>query len=147
MTRMSKVAYWMGIVDALKARGTCPRRQTSALIVDNDNHIVSTGYNGPPKGMPHCIDDPCEGVGDESGDSSRCVAVHAEANAILQASERIRYASIMYCSTQPCFECSKLIAQTRIGLVIYGEPYPDPRGENVLQKCNITSIRYVTGEE
>jgi dCMP deaminase len=118
--------YYMRILNEVATRATCPRRKVAAIIVDERNRILSTGYNGVPQGMPHCTDTPCPGVEDISGDSSRCYAVHAEANALLNCLDLTR-ASAIYCTTLPCFECSKLIANTPIRKVYYQQDYSDHR--------------------
>lgn len=137
--RLDTDEYWLGLVIQTKLRGTCPRRQCSAIIVDDENHIVSSGYNGTPKNLKHCIDTPCPGVGDTPGQYQNCIAVHAEANALLQAGDRLRFAKTIYCSTQPCFDCSKLICQTNIRRVVYMETYADTRGAILLEQAGITS--------
>jgi dCMP deaminase len=135
--RPNKDHYWLGLLTNLKERGTCPRRQTAALIVDDDNHIISTGYNGPPKGFRHCTDWPCLGAADPPGDSSRCFALHAEQNALLQAGDRLRFAETMYCTTLPCFTCAKLICNTSIKRVIYQEDYKDQMGKLIMGYADI----------
>ncbi len=125
-------AYYASMLKLVASRSTCPRRQVGAIIVDHNGHVVSTGYNGVPSGYPHCIDVPCPGRSDESGNTARCYAVHAEANALLQASS-LEFAHTIYCSTQPCFECCKLIANTGIVNVYYLESYPDTRGIEMLK--------------
>lgn len=136
-SRPSKDKYWIDILCGIAARGTCPRRQSSALIVDEDNHLLSSGYNGSPKNIDHCIESPCEGVDDKSGDSSRCIAVHAEQNAIIQAGDRLRFATKMYTLTYPCFVCAKLICQTYIKEIVYVLDYPDDRSKSLLKKADI----------
>lgn len=129
--RPNLAQYYASMLNLVASRSTCPRRQVGAIITDYDGKVVSTGYNGVPSGYPHCIDVPCPGRSDESGNTARCYAVHAEANAILQA-HTLEFAHTIYCSTQPCFECCKLLANTGIMNIFYLEPYPDTRGTEML---------------
>src|SRR5574339_726801 len=121
--RLSKNQYFLQMLELITARSTCVRRRVGAIITDRDGHVLSTGYNGTPRGLAHCIDFPCAGSKDESGNTSRCESVHAEANAILQCS-RLDLAKKIYTSCSPCFECAKLIANTYIDEVITLEIYP-----------------------
>lgn len=123
--------YFMAMLKLVASRSTCVRRQVGAIITDDAGRVLSTGYNGVPSGFPHCIDAPCLGANDEKGDSSRCLSVHAEANALLQCT-RLDLARWMYCSCSPCFTCAKLICNTPINRVIYGEEYADQMGLRVL---------------
>jgi dCMP deaminase len=106
----------------VSARSTCIRRQVGAIIIDGDNLLLSSGYNGVPQGFDHCLDKPCAGAKDESGDSRRCLAVHAEANAIIHC-HRIDLARTIYTTCAPCFECAKLICNTPIRRVVSLQPY------------------------
>lgn len=138
--RLSKDEYFLAMLRLVAARGTCPRRQVGAIIATYSGQVVSTGYNGPPREHPHCISEPCPGVGQEPGDSSKCEAVHAEQNAILQAGDRLKEAYTLYVSCTPCFTCAKMIANTCIKRVVVLEPYADPRGESVFAKSGIELI-------
>lgn len=113
------------------SRSTCMRRQVACIITDGYGKILSTGYNGVPSGINHCIDFPCRGYGDEPGNSSRCEAVHAEQNAIIQCAD-ISRAYWMYCSTSPCFTCAKMILNTPIRGIFYGETYADQTGLDII---------------
>ena len=119
--------YFMNIARQAATRATCDRKHVGAVIV-RDRTILSTGYNGSIRGMPHC---------DEIGhmiENTHCVAtVHAEANAIIQAAKngvRIDGAEI-YTTASPCWNCFKLIANAGIGAIYYGEFYRDERSIEV----------------
>lgn len=135
--RPSRDQYWLNLLTGVASRSTCPRRHTSAIIVDEDNHLLASGYNGSPRGVAHCTTHPCEGINDQSGDSSRCIAVHAEQNAILQAGDRLRFAAKMYTLTFPCFVCAKLICQTPIKHLVFVQDYEDPRSHSLFAKSSI----------
>ena len=113
----------MDIATQVATRATCDRKHVGAVVV-RDRTILSTGYNGSIRGMPHC---------DEVGhmmENGHCIAtVHAEANAILQAAKngvRIDGASL-YTTASPCWPCFKLIANSGCVRIVYGEFYRDPR--------------------
>ncbi len=121
--RSSWDEYFMGIARQVASRATCDRKHVGALLV-RDRTILSTGYNGSLRGLPHC---------DEVGhmmENGHCVAtVHAEANAIIQAAKngvRIDGAA-MYTSASPCWSCFKLIANAGCVRIVYGEFYRDQR--------------------
>ena len=104
-------------------RATCRRRSVGAILVDEDSHILATGYNGVARGMPHCLDSPCPGVLSRSGEGlDTCEAIHAEQNALLQCREPNRIVTI-YVTTAPCATCSKLLLATNCQRIVYVEPY------------------------
>lgn len=140
MSREPIERYLMRILDEVATRATCPRRKVAALIVDERNRILGTGYNGVPGSMPHCIDTPCPGAADKTGDTSNCYAVHAETNALLNCHDLNR-AVAMYCTTQPCFICAKMIANTPIKKVYYQHAYADGRAFVVFGHAGIQLIQ------
>jgi len=123
------------------ARSTCIRRKVGAIIVDRDGHVLSTGYNGVPSNFDHCIDVPCAGAIDAPGNTSNCMAVHAEQNALLQCSN-LSNAHAMYVSCVPCFVCAKMIANTKISYILTIEQYADSRGRDVLSEAGIGVFVY-----
>lgn len=131
--RLTKNEYYLAMLRLVAARSTCVRRAVGAIITDKEGHVLSTGYNGVPRDFDHCVDIPCRGAADRAGDTSNCMAVHAEQNALLQCSDLDR-AHTIYCSCVPCFVCSKLIANTNIEVVICETDYADKRGIEVLNE-------------
>jgi dCMP deaminase len=119
------------MLQLVAARSTCIRRAVGAIITDKEGHVLSTGYNGVPKDFDHCIDVPCLGASDMPGDTSSCMAVHAEQNALLQCNDLNR-AHTIYCSCVPCFVCAKMLANTGIEVIICAEDYADKKGLLVL---------------
>lgn len=136
-SRLGHDAYYLELLKLLAARGTCPRRQVAAVLVDERYRVLSTGYNGVPPGFEHCVDVPCPGAGDASGDTRRCYAVHAEVNAVLQCS-RLEAARTLYVSCTPCFACAKMLACTSIRRIVCREPYSDLDGLRVLELAGIS---------
>ncbi|MBI5708179.1 MAG: dCMP deaminase family protein [Armatimonadetes bacterium] len=126
--RPSWDAYFMQIAHLVKTRATCPRRQVGAVIV-RDKRILATGYNGAPRGLPHC---PAGGPEHDWPDgcmrAGHCIrSLHAEQNAILQAA-MIGIAcegATIYVTDQPCNMCAKMVINAGIRRVIYQGHYPD----------------------
>ena len=110
--------YFMGIAILAAKRSKDPNTQVGACIVSQDNIIISTGYNGMPKG---CSDDefPWARAGEEENDTKYPFVVHAELNAILNANGRDLRGSRLYVALFPCNECAKAIIQSGIKEVIY----------------------------
>ena len=133
--------YWINLTIGASMRATCPRRKVGSIITDIDGHILANGYNGPPKGIPNCIENPCGGHDEVTVEN--CIAIHAEQNAILQLGERIRYAHTLYTTTFPCFTCAKLICQTSIKRVIFVEDYPDTRGKRLFDAKGVEVTQHV----
>ncbi|HEY1645459.1 MAG TPA: deaminase [Candidatus Saccharimonadales bacterium] len=135
--RLSKKEYFLDMLTKVASRGTCIRRKVAAIITDQDGNIIATGYNGTPRNFDHCIDNPCAGASDRPGDTSKCMALHAEQNALLHCRE-LREAHTIYCSCLPCFVCSKMLANTNIKVVICAEDYSDKTGLNVLLEAGMS---------
>lgn len=109
--------YFMGVALLASMRSKDPNTQVGACIVDDDNRILSTGYNGFPYG---CSDDefPWEREG-QFGDTKYPYVVHAELNAILNARGKNLTGSRIYVALFPCNECAKAIVQSGIKEVVY----------------------------
>ena len=129
--------YYLSMLPLVASRATCPRRQVGAILVDKDGKLVSTGYNGPPAGMPHCIDTPCLGATDQSGDTARCIAIHAEVNALSQARLSRRLPHTLHCSTTPCFECAKMLITEGVKRVVAASTYTDTSGVDLLHQAGV----------
>lgn len=109
--------YFMGVALLAAQRSKDPSTQVGACIVDSDRRILSTGYNGFPKG---CSDDEFPWNRDEScGETKYPFVVHAELNAILNASGKQLAGSTVYVALFPCHECAKAIIQSGIREVVY----------------------------
>lgn len=123
-SRMTKDQYFMKMALLTSEMSTCPRRKVGCIIVNKNKHIIATGYNGVPKGFPHCIDKPCGGENFKSGEGlSKCMATHAEQNALLQCPNTMDIDTI-YVTASPCETCSKLIANTSCKRIVFLEFYP-----------------------
>ena len=147
-SRPSWDEYFMQITRQVATRSTCLRRQVGAIIVHN-KRIIATGYNGGPAGLAHCLDIGClrEQLGIPSGQQHElCRGIHAEQNAIIQAA---RYGlpidgSVLYCTTQPCTQCTKMIINAGVTELVYAEGYPDELARQLLEESGMT-VRKLSG--
>ena len=136
MTRASWEQYFMNIAKEVATRSTCDRKHVGAVIV-RDKTILSTGYNGSIRGMPHCDD-----VGHMMEDGHCVATIHAETNAILQAAKNgvmINNAEI-FITASPCWPCFKMLANAGIKKIYYGEFYRDERIFDVAKRISIEMI-------
>ena len=138
MSRPSIDEYYLSLLPLIASRATCPRRQVAAILVDKGGKLVATGYNGVPSGLPHCIDTPCAGAADQSGDTTRCIAIHAEVNACSQARASRRLPYTLYCSTTPCFDCAKVLITEGVKRVVAASTYTDERGLELLAQAGVS---------
>lgn len=136
-TRPSWDQYFLNLLNGVKLRASCPRRQCGAIIVSSSYELISTGYNGPPSRLQNCTEFLCGAENDSPGETSNCIALHAEHNAIYFAKDKILQANILYCTNAPCMKCALEILQTPIKKVIFLEDYADHRGKILLNKGNI----------
>ncbi|MCX5854190.1 MAG: cytidine/deoxycytidylate deaminase family protein [Deltaproteobacteria bacterium] len=133
--------YFMDIAALVSKRSTCRRRGVGAVLV-RDRRILSTGYNGAPSGMRHCLDIGClrEQLNIPSGERHElCRGLHAEQNAIIQAAFHgvSVNGSTLYCTNHPCVICSKMIINAGIVHVIVREHYRDDLAEEMLREATI----------
>jgi dCMP deaminase len=134
----------MKITLLVAERSTCMRRMVGATIV-KDKKIVSTGYNGAPKGLKHCLEIGClrEEMGVPSGERHElCRGAHAEQNAIIQAagSGTNMDGATMYCTDSPCSTCTKMIINSGIKRLVLGKKYPDELGEKLISESGIETV-------
>lgn len=113
--------YFLGIAQAVALRSDCERSQVGAVVV-KERRIRATGYNGAPAGAPGCLSCPRRESSVAPGsDYSNCVAIHAEANALLYCDREDLPGAFLYVTRAPCYACSKLIAATGIIRIITPE--------------------------
>lgn len=133
--------YFMKIAFCAAERGTCRRHSVGAVLVKNKT-ILSTGYNGAPRGAKDCLELDClrDKLGIKSGERSEiCRAVHAEQNAVIQASKNGADTenSIMYCTHSPCNICAKIMANAGVKEVYISEKYADESFEKLFKELGI----------
>ena len=144
MDRPTWDEYFMKIAHLVAERSTCLRRRVGAVVV-KDKRIVSTGYNGAPRGLKHCLEIGClrEQMGIPSGERHElCRGAHAEQNAIIQAAATgvSMEGATMYCTTAPCSTCSKMIINAGIRRLVLGNRYPDSLGEALIAEAGIETV-------
>jgi len=138
--RVSWEAYFMNIATEVATRSTCDRKRVGAVIV-KDKTILSTGYNGSIKGLPHCDE-----AGHEMVDGHCIRTTHAEANTIVQAAKNgveINNGEI-YITASPCYNCFKLIANAGIKLIYFLEFY---REERIIEHAREAGIELIQLDE
>lgn len=133
MGRVSWDEYFMDIAKVVSSRSTCERKQVGAVLV-RDRTILSTGYNGSIRGMPHC---------DQVGhmlEADHCIAtIHAEQNAIIHAARNgvAIDGAVLYVTASPCWACFKCVANAGVRRIVYAEFYRDARIFEVAERLGI----------
>ena len=151
MNKIEKIPTWdeyfIEMSKLVAKRSNCVSRKVGAVITV-DNQVVTTGYNGAPKGLKHCVD-----MGGslrklnniESGTRQEvCRAVHAEQNAIISAA--IKGVSIkggtVYVNTYPCSICTRMLINAEIKRIVYDSDYSDPLSKKMLEESGIEVVKY-----
>lgn len=130
--------YFMQIAHTVSSRATCLRRGVGAVIV-RDKRILATGYNGAPKGVPHCSEYGCD-------INQKCqLAAHAEQNAICQAALNgvSTQGATVYITCQPCNVCAKMLINAGITRVVFEGDYPDPLALELFSLGDVEVLRIV----
>jgi len=133
--------YFMRISFLVAERSTCLRRKVGAVAV-KDKRILCTGYNGAPSGLSHCLDQGClrEEMNIPSGQRHElCRGLHAEQNVIIQAALHgiaLRGAEL-FCTTQPCLICSKMLINCQFTKVYFAQGYPDDLAAGMLREAGV----------
>ncbi|WP_018124502.1 deoxycytidylate deaminase [Desulfovibrio oxyclinae] len=139
--RMPWPDYFMKIAHLVAQRSTCTRRAVGAVAVI-DKRVVATGYNGVPTKVPHCGEVGCirERMEIPSGQRHElCRGLHAEQNVIIQAASyglSLKGCDI-YCTTQPCLICTKMLINCGAHNIYYAEHYPDELAEAMLAEAGV----------
>jgi len=138
--------YFLEMARVIASRATCLRRSVGALLV-RDKRILATGYNGAPAGLAHCQEVGCrrEELGVASGERQElCRGLHAEQNAIIQGALHgvgVR-GSVLYCTTQPCVICAKMLINAGVQRVVYEGDYADQLSLEMLQQAGVELVRF-----
>jgi len=133
--------YFLDIAALVARRSTCLRRNVGAVLV-RERRILSTGYNGAPTGLRHCLDIGCLRVQLQIPSGERhelCRGLHAEQNAIIQAAlHGVGIAgATLYCTNQPCGICAKMIINAGIVHVVVRDGYSDELAAEILGEAGI----------
>jgi dCMP deaminase len=139
--------YFMKMAHLVSERSTCLRRKVGAVVVE-DKRILTSGYNGAPKGLKHCEETGCVREEQNVPSGTRhelCRGVHAEQNAIIQAAVfgvSVK-GSTMYITNYPCSVCAKMILNAGLGEVVYEGEYEDDLAIELLTEGNIEVRKFV----
>jgi dCMP deaminase len=143
MSRMARPGwdeYFMEIARTVATRATCPRASVGAVLT-RDRRILTTGYNGAPRGVSHCTEAGCMLV------DGHCLrATHAEANAIVQGALHgvSLEGATAYCTHQPCSGCSKLLISAGVVRIVYADAYPDPISTELLAEAGVALEPFIS---
>lgn len=150
--------YFWGIAKVVSARSTCPSRQVGAVLVNpQTNYIISTGYNGAPRGTEHC--GPECSTRKSGSDWNKCKAIHAELNVIIAAALNGAKTdgAILYLTTTPCVFCARVLINAGVTHVLATSAYPQEEALTLLRSAGIKVtietgvpmpvLRYREGEE
>jgi dCMP deaminase len=147
MERPGNDEYFMEMAFLVAKRSTCLRRRVGAVVV-RDKHVISTGYNGSPRGTLHCEELGCirQQMNIPSGTRHElCRGVHAEQNAVAQAAyfgTSVKDATI-YTTTYPCSMCAKILINAGIKEVVYAEGYVDDLSKKLFAETDIKVREFV----
>ncbi|MBC7345227.1 MAG: dCMP deaminase family protein, partial [Clostridia bacterium] len=141
--------YFMEIARVVSRRSTCLRRQVGAILV-RDRRILTTGYNGAPRGLPHCEELGClrEELDIPAGERHElCRGIHAEQNAIIQAALHgvSTEGSTLYVTCEPCAVCAKMLLNAGVKRIVAGEGYPDALARELLATGGVAVERVTRG--
>ncbi len=136
--------YFLEMAQTVATRSTCLRHKVGAVLV-KDKYILTTGYNGAPRNLPHCLDTGC--IRDKNNIPSGtmheiCRAIHAEQNAVIQAALHgiSTEGATLYCTHQPCIICAKILINAGIIKVVFAKGYPDKEALNMMQEAGVAIV-------
>lgn len=139
--------YFLDIAEVVRTRSDCLTRAVGAVLVNQNNRIITTGYNGSPKGIKNCNEGGCErctlkikGKVSSGEGLDKCICVHAEENAIIQAANEgiSTDHSTCYCTNLPCVNCAKILIQAGVSKVYYKEDYDSPLTKSLFRQAGLT---------
>lgn len=142
-SRPDRDSYFVQMASLVAQRSTCIRRAVGCILVNYQGHVLATGYNGVCHGAVHCIDRPCPGADQASGQGLHmCEAIHAEQNALIQC-RNINEIHTAYVTASPCIQCMRLLINTSIKRIVFPEVYPHAESEKLAKICGIEWAHYV----
>jgi dCMP deaminase len=146
MSRPDNDTYFMRMAELVSTRSSCLRRNVGAVVV-KEKRVLTTGYNGAPKGLRHCAEVGCVRLENRIESGTRhelCRGVHAEQNAVIQAAYfgvSIKDSTI-YTTNFPCVMCAKILVNAGIKEIVYKDDYVDELSRNVLEESKVVVRRY-----
>jgi dCMP deaminase len=139
--------YFMSIAKVVATRSNCMKRKVAAIIV-KDKRVISTGYNGTPRGARNCNEGGCPRCNSMAASGTaldECLCCHGEENAITQAAYHgtSLKGSTLYTTFAPCLLCTKMIINSGIAEVVYNQDYPlNERALSLLSECGVVLRRH-----
>lgn len=136
--------YFMRMAMTAACRANCMKRAVGAIIIDSDKQIIATGYNGTPFGMKNCGDGGCPRCNSNAKQGmglDRCVCIHAEENAVINAGRMRGKNCTLFVTTYPCVLCAKMIVQSGIEKVYYYKDYANEASKEFLKNAPIEIIQ------
>jgi dCMP deaminase len=139
--------YFMDIAKVVATRSNCMKRKVAAIIV-KDRRVISTGYNGTPRGAKNCNEGGCprcNGMAQSGTALDECLCCHGEENAITQAAYHgtSLKGATLYTTYAPCLLCTKMIINCGIAEVVYNQDYPlNERALALLEECGVLLRRH-----
>jgi dCMP deaminase len=137
--------YFLRIARDVAERSTCTRRKVGAVLV-RGKRILTTGYNGAPRGLAHCEEVGClrERLRVPSGERHElCRGLHAEQNALIQAA--VHGVSVegadLYCTNAPCSLCAKMLVNAGVMRAVVLDGYPDELAAGIMKEAGMTLVR------
>ena len=139
--------YFMALASLAAHRSNCMKRRVGCVIV-RDKRVISTGYNGTPRGLTNCAEGGCPRCNDGQGSGhglATCLCLHAEENALLEAGrDRVHVGAVLYCDTCPCLTCSIKIVQVGIREVVYSQEYSmDGETASIFTRAGVSLRKFV----
>ena len=130
--------YFMQIARTVATRATCPRASVGCVLT-RDRRILTTGYNGAPRGVAHCTEVGCLMVNDHCQRTT-----HAEANAVVQAALHgvSLEGATAYCTHHPCVNCVKVFISSGIRQIVDATPYSDPVAVALCKEAGVHLVHY-----
>ena len=146
-SRPHRNEVFMTVALTFSLMSTCARRRVGCVLVDGMGNVMATGYNGPARGVTHCIDSPCPGAGMKSGEGlASCQAIHAEQNALLQCRD-VNMIDKVYCTTAPCEHCVKLLMNTGATTIYFLHTYPKSNESRGLWLSSRSSRKWINYDQ
>lgn len=144
--RIDRDGYFLSIAEIASKRSTCFRRAVGCVLVNVHGHILATGYNGVPRGFPHCNESEslarCAGATAAPGEElSACLAIHSEQNALLQCHD-VEEIDTAYVTASPCIHCTKLLLNTGCQRIVFLSDYPSPLSKVLWGRAGRFWVKY-----
>lgn len=120
MSQSKDRKFLLWALEGAKIFSTCSAAQYMAIVVDRSSRVIGSGYNGGPPGFLHCNEGGCpHALTGTPGVYDDCIAIHAEENALMYSDYSLRRGGTLYVTGKPCFGCSKKLAGSGLGRVVY----------------------------